>query len=89
VVLVVESYRETIQQAVQQVHQEKATQVAQALEVALAVKQVVVAVALAVQERQHQNFTAAQVETVLHRQSQDQVLREAAVVAVEFFQLAT
>jgi hypothetical protein len=88
VVLAVESYRESIQQGAQQVHLDKVTQAAQAREVVLAVKQVVVAVAPALLGLQLLNFTAVMAVMVLHHLSQELALPVLAVVVVEFFKLA-
>jgi hypothetical protein len=88
-VLVVESYRESIQQAALQVHLDKATQAAQVQEAVLAVKQAVAVVALALLEVQLLNFMAATAVMVLHHLSQEQVSPVAAAVVVEFFKLAT
>jgi hypothetical protein len=89
VVLAVENYRATIQQAVEQVHLEKVTQVALALEVVRAVKQVAVAVALALLELPRLNFMVVQAVMVLHHLSQAQALPVVAVAVVESFKLET
>ena len=88
VVLAVESYRESIQQAAQQVHLDKVTQAAQAREVVLAVKQVVVVVAPALLGLQLLNFTAVMAVMVLHHLLQELALPVVAVAVVEFFKLA-
>jgi hypothetical protein len=88
VVLAVESYRETIQQAAQQVQLDKATLAVQALEVVLAVKQAAVVVEQVLLEVLLLNFTVVQAVMVLHHLSQARALPVAVAVAVEFFKLA-
>jgi hypothetical protein len=89
VVLVVESYQELIQPAVQQVHQDKVTLAVQALEVARAVKQVAVEAALALREVRRLNFTVALAVMVLHHLSQVQALPAVVAAVVEFCKLVT
>jgi hypothetical protein len=88
VVLAVENYLESIQQAVLQVHLDKVMQVAQALEAVLAVKQVAAVAVQALLEVPVPNFLVALVVMVLHHPSQEQALHVVAVAVADSLILA-